>query len=89
MNKNTMRNYKPRRPEMTLDDVMTETGRRRRDEDRQAVADAKAQPKLDAAYEASSTVGKKCGGSVKKMAAGGTVRGAGKATKGVKPCKIV
>lgn len=38
-------------------------------------------------YEQSQ--GKKCGGSVKKYAAGGSVRGAGKATKGVKPCKIV
>jgi hypothetical protein len=89
MNKKTMRNYKPRRPEMTMDDVMTETGRRHRDEDRQKVADAKMQPKLDAAYEASSTVGKKCGGSVKKYAKGGSVRGAGAATKGIKPCKIV
>ena len=38
-------------------------------------------------YEKSQ--GKKCGGSVKKYAAGGSVKGAGKATKGVKPCKIV
>jgi hypothetical protein len=89
MNKKTMRNYKPRRPEMTLDDVMTETGRRHRDEDRQKVADAKMQPKLDAAYEASSTVGKKCGGSVKKMATGGAVKGAGAAIKGVRKCKMV
>jgi hypothetical protein len=38
-------------------------------------------------YEKSQ--GKKCGGSVKKYAAGGSVRGAGAATKGIRKCKIV
>ena len=87
MNKKMMRNYKARRPEMTLDDVMTEEGRARRDAARQAVADAKMQPALDAAYEASSTVGKKCGGKVYKK--GGAVKGAGIAQQGVRKCKIV
>jgi hypothetical protein len=38
-------------------------------------------------YEKSQ--GKKCGGSVKKYAAGGSVRGAGAATKGIRKCKLV
>jgi hypothetical protein len=50
-----------------------------------------AQDKINAmeyeGYEQSQ--GKKCGGSVKKYAAGGSVRGAGAATKGVRECKIV
>jgi hypothetical protein len=50
-----------------------------------------AQDKINAmeyeGYEKSQ--GKKCGGSVKKYAKGGSVRGAGAATKGIKPCKIV
>lgn len=34
-------------------------------------------------------IGKKYGGKVKKMKKGGKVRGAGCATKGVRPCKMV
>ena len=34
-------------------------------------------------------IGKKYGGKVKKMKKGGKVRGAGKAQKGVRPCKMV
>lgn len=89
MDNRMMGNYKPRRPEMTMEDVeyMTPEERRRREEASQRVRDAKMQPALDAAYEASSTVGKKCGGKVYKK--GGSVKGAGIAQRGVKKCKIV
>ena len=47
--------YKPRRPEMTLDDVVTPEERRRREQDVQKAKDAAEQPVLDKAYMESLT----------------------------------
>ena len=38
--------------------------------------------------KAAKPKGMMCGGKVKKMKSGGMVRGAGKASKGVRPCKM-
>ena len=59
-----MRNYKPRRPEMTLDDVVTPETRMKRAAMMQDAKDQSMQPKIDAAYEASRTTPYKKGGSV-------------------------
>ena len=59
-----MRNYKPRRPEMTLDDVVTPETRLKRAAMMQDAKDQAMQPKIDAAYEASRTTPYKKGGSV-------------------------
>jgi Mg-chelatase subunit ChlI len=64
MNASNMRNYKPRRPEMTLDDVVTPETRMKRAAMMQDAKDQSMQPKIDAAYEASRTTPYKKGGSV-------------------------
>ena len=64
MNASNMRNYKPRRPEMTLDDVVTPETRMKRAARMQDAKDQSMQPKIDAAYEASRTTPYKKGGSV-------------------------
>lgn len=64
INAENMRNYKPRRPEMTLDDVVTPETRLKRAAMMQDAKDQAMQPKLDAAYEASRTTPYKKGGSV-------------------------
>jgi hypothetical protein len=46
-----MRGYKPRRPEMTLDDVVTPETRAKRAAMMQDARDQAMQPKLDAAYD--------------------------------------
>ena len=46
-----MRNYKPRRPEMTLDDVVTPETRLKRAAMMQDAKDQMVQPKIDAAYD--------------------------------------
>lgn len=60
--------YKPRRPEMTLDDVVTPTERERRARDVQEAKDMADQPKTDKAYMESLTstepTRKASGGSV-------------------------
>lgn len=73
-----MRGYKPRLPGTTLDDVMTEEGRARRDAARQAVADAEMQPRLEEIYESLSTVGKKRGGTVSASKRGDGIAQRGK-----------
>ena len=50
-----MRNYKPRRPEMTADDVVTPESRARIDAMVQEAKDAAMQPKIDKAYEGART----------------------------------
>ena len=64
MNASNMRNYKPRRPEMTLDDVVTPETRMKRAAMMQDAKDQSMQPKIDAAYEAARTTPYKKGGSV-------------------------
>lgn len=64
MNAENMRNYKPRRPEMTLDDVVTPETRMKRAAMMQDAKDQMMQPKIDAAYEAARTTPYKKGGSV-------------------------
>lgn len=78
-----MRNYKPRRPEMTLDDVVTPEIRAKRAMMMQDAKDAAMQPKVDAAYEAARTTPFKKGGSVSsasKRADGIAQRGKTKGT---------
>jgi len=78
-----MRNYKPRRPEMTLDDVVTPETRMKRAAMMQEARDQAMQPKLDAAYEAARTTPYKKGGSVSsasKRADGCAERGKTKGT---------
>lgn len=50
-----VKNYKPRRPEMTLDDVVTPAERERRARDVQEAKDMADQPKTDKAYMESLT----------------------------------
>ena len=64
-----MRNYKPRRPEMTLDDVVTPETRAKRAMMMQDAKDQAMQPKVDAAYEAARTTPFKKGGSVSSASA--------------------
>lgn len=64
-----MRNYKPRRPEMTLDDVVTPEIRAKRAMMMQDAKDEAMQPKVDAAYEAARTTPYKKGGSVSSASA--------------------
>ena len=59
-----MRNYKPRRPGMTLDDVVTPEMRAKRAAMMQDARDQAMQPKMDAAYEGARTTPFKNGGSV-------------------------
>lgn len=63
------KNYKPRRPGTTLEDVVTPEERKRREQDIQAAKDAADQPKLDKTYMESLTstepTGKARGGYVK------------------------
>ena len=78
-----MRANKPRRPEMTLDDVVTPETRAKRAAMMQEARDQAMQPKLDAAYEASRTTPYKSGGSVgsaSKRADGCAERGKTKGT---------
>ena len=60
------RRYKPRRPEMTLDDVVTPDIRAKRAAMVQEARDAAMQPAIDKAYEAARTTptGYAKGGSV-------------------------
>lgn len=64
MNAENMRNYKPRRPEMTLDDVVTPETRMKRAAMMQDAKDQMMQPKINDAYEAARTTPYKKGGSV-------------------------
>lgn len=73
-----MRAYKPRRPEMTMDDVVTPEIRAKRAAMMQDARDQAMQPKIDAAYEGARTTPFKNGGSVgsaSKRADGCAVRG--------------
>ena len=67
-----MRNYKPRRPEMTADDVVTPESRARINAMVQEAKDAAMQPKIDKAYEAARTTptNYKNGGSASSRADG-------------------
>ena len=58
-----MRGYKPRRPGMTLDDVVTPEMRAKRAAMMQGARDQAMQPKMDAAYESARTTPCKKGGS--------------------------
>jgi hypothetical protein len=49
------KNYKPRRPGTTLDDVVTPEERKRREQDVQQAKDTMEQPKIDKAYMESLT----------------------------------
>lgn len=49
------KNYKPRRPGTTLEDVVTPEERKRREQDIQAAKDAADQSKIDKAYMDSLT----------------------------------
>ena len=83
MNASNMRNYKPRRPEMTLDDVVTPETRAKRAAMMQDAQDQAMQPKIDAAYQAARTTPYKSGGSVgsaSKRADGCAERGKTKGT---------
>ena len=51
----SMRSYRPRRPEMTADDVVTPEIRARQAAMIQEVKDAAMQPKVEKAYEAART----------------------------------
>ena len=78
-----MRKYKPRRPEMTLDDVVTPETRAKRAAMMQDAQDQAMQPKIDAAYQAARTTPYKSGGSVgsaSKRADGCAERGKTKGT---------
>ena len=57
--------YKPRRPGMTLEDVVTPEERARRAAAIQEARDAAMQPKIDKAYEAARTTPYRSGGYVK------------------------
>jgi hypothetical protein len=59
-----MRGYKPRRPGMTMDDVVTPEMRAKRAAMMQDAQDQAMQPKVDAAYNAARTTPFKKGGSV-------------------------
>jgi hypothetical protein len=82
-----MRGYKPRRPEMTLDDVVTPETRAKRAAMMQDARDQAMQPKLDAAYD-------KAMPSPERYAKGGSVgsassRADGCAVKGKTKGKMV
>ena len=73
-----MRGYKPRRPGMTMDDVVTPEIRAKRAAMMQDAQDQAMQPKIDAAYEGARTTPFKNGGSVgsaSKRADGCAVKG--------------
>ena len=73
-----MRAYKPRRPEMTMDDVVTPEIRAKRAAMMQDARDQTMQPKIEAAYEGARTTPFKNGGSVgsaSKRADGCAVKG--------------
>ena len=78
-----MKNYKPRRPNVTIDDVITPEIRAKRKAMMDAVADEAAQPSKDAAYEAARTT-MKSGGSVSSASR----RADGIAAKGKTNCKM-
>ena len=65
-----MKNYKPRRPDVTIDDVITPEIRAKRKAMMDEAADQNAQPALDKTYEAARTTMKK-GGSVFRASANG------------------
>jgi len=79
-----MRGYKPRRPEMTLDDVVTPEIRAKRAMMVQGAKDAAMQDAAGAAYDKAMPSPYKKGGGVKKMASGGSAskRADGVAQKG-------
>jgi prophage antirepressor-like protein len=58
-----MKNYKPRRPNVTIDDVVTPEIRAKRKAMMEDAADEAAQPMLEKAHESARTTMKK-GGSV-------------------------
>ena len=72
-----MRGYKPRRPDMTMEDVVTPEIRARRAAMIQEAKDKAAAPDVDAAYERARTTMKKGGsvGSASKRADGCAQRG--------------
>jgi hypothetical protein len=65
-----MKNYKPRRPDVTIDDVVTPEIRAKRKAMVDMATDEAAQPSKDAAYEGARTTLKK-GGSVFRSSANG------------------
>ena len=65
--------YKPRRPDVTIDDVITPETRAKMEEAKAEAADAKAAADNEAAYNKSSNMKK---GGMTKMAGGGYVRAA-------------
>ena len=78
-----MRGYKPRRPGITMDDVVTPAMRAKRAAMMQDARDQTMQPKIDAAYESARTTPFKSGGSVgsaSKRADGCAERGKTKGT---------
>jgi hypothetical protein len=79
-----MRGYKPRRPEMTLDDVITPETRAKRAGMMQGAKDAAMQDAAGAAFNKAMPDPYKKGGGVKKMSAGGSAskRADGVAVKG-------
>jgi hypothetical protein len=54
--------YKPRRPNTTIDDVITPETRAKMQEAKAEAADAKASAEAGAEYDKATTVGKKNGG---------------------------
>jgi hypothetical protein len=57
--------YKPRRPDVTIDDVITPETRAKMEEAKAEAADAKASTAAGAEYDKATTVGKKNGGYVR------------------------
>jgi hypothetical protein len=57
--------YKPRRPDVTIDDIITPETRAKMEDAKAEAADAKASAEAGAAYDKATTVGKKNGGYVR------------------------
>ena len=68
--------YKPRRPDVTIDDVITPEIRAKRKAMMDAAADEAAGAAAGATYDKLTTVGKAKGGKIKKMSSGGYTRAA-------------
>ena len=67
--------YKPRRPDVTIDDIVTPEARAKRKEMMDAAADEAAGAAAGATYDKLTTVGKAKGGKV-KMSSGGYTKAA-------------
>ena len=83
--------YKPRRTPESLNEVIYPETRAKMEAAKAEVADTKASAEAGAEYDKATTVGKKKGGHVKKMASGGSFRASanGIATKGKTRGKMV